>query len=50
MTPAPTTSSFFGTAASASAPVEDTTTFSSISTPGRRATSEPVAMTMCLVS
>ena len=34
----------------ASAPVEDTMRFSSISMPGRRATSEPVAITMAFVS
>ena len=50
MTPAPTTISFFGTLGRLSAPVEETTVFSSISTPGRRATSEPVAMTIALVS
>ena len=50
MTPAPTTISFFGTLARLSAPVEETTVFSSISTPGRRATSEPVAITIALVS
>ncbi len=50
MTPAPTTISFFGGWVERSAPVEETTFFSSISTPGRRATSEPVAMTMALVS
>ncbi len=50
MTPAPTTISFFGGLASASAPVDDTTVFSSISTPGRRATSEPVAMTIFFAS
>ena len=50
MTPAPITSSFFGTRSSSRAPVEETTTFSSMVTPGRRATSEPVAITMFLVS
>ena len=50
ITPAPMTTRRFGTLSSSSAPVEDTTTFSSISTPGRRVTSEPVAMTMFFVS
>ena len=50
MTPAPTTISFFGTLGRLSAPVEETTVFSSISTPGRRATSEPVAMTIAFAS
>ena len=50
ITPAPTTSSFFGTFSSASAPVDDTMRFSSISMPFSRATSEPVAITMFLVS
>ena len=50
MTPAPTTISFFGGAARLNAPVEDTIVFSSISTPGSRATSEPVAITIALVS
>ena len=36
--------------ASSSAPVEETMIFSSIATPGSGATSEPVAMTMALVS
>ena len=36
MTPAPTTTSFFGTVSSASAPVDETTVFSSISMPGSR--------------
>jgi hypothetical protein len=40
----------FGTLASSSAPVEDTTTFSSMSIPGSRVTSEPVAITMARVS
>ena len=44
------TSIFFGTCASPSAPVEETTVLSSISMPGSRATSEPVAMTMLFVS
>ncbi|GJE72121.1 hypothetical protein CHKEEEPN_3674 [Methylorubrum podarium] len=39
-----------GTAPSSSAPVEETTVFSSIATPGSRVTSEPVAMTMFFVS
>ena len=46
MTPAPTTRSLLGDLVSDSAPVEETMIFSSISTPGRRATSEPVAMTI----
>ena len=50
ITPAPTTISVFGGLASASAPVEETIVFSSISTPGSRATSEPVAMTIALAS
>ena len=50
MTPAPTTISFFGGAGRLSAPVDETTVFSSISTPGSRATSEPVAMTIAFVS
>ena len=50
ITPAPTTSSRSGTLSSTSAPVEDTMRFSSISMPLSRATSEPVAMTMALVS
>ena len=50
ITPAPTTSRCSGTLSSASAPVDDTMRFSSISMPCRRATSEPVAMTMDLVS
>ncbi len=50
MTPAPTTSRRSGTRASDSAPVEDTTDRSSRSMPGRRATSEPVAMTIDLPS
>ncbi len=50
MTPAPTTSRSFGTDGSDSAPVEDTMRFSSMSMPLRRATSEPVAMTIDLAS
>ena len=50
MTPAPTTSSFFGGTARLRAPVDETTVFSSISTPGSCATSEPVAMTIALAS
>ncbi len=50
MMPAPTMRSFFGTAGNSSAPVDDTTRFSSMSMPFNRATSEPVAMTMFLVS
>ena len=46
MTPAPITASRFGIAASSSAPVEVTMVFSSTSTPGSGAGSEPVAMTM----
>ena len=49
-TPAPTTSSLPGTLARASAPVEETICFSSISTPGSGTTSEPVAITMFLAS
>jgi hypothetical protein len=50
MIPAPTTSSFWGTFARSSAPVDDTMRFSSMSMPLSRATSEPVAMTIFLVS
>ena len=52
MTPPPTTTRWPGTFSSDSAPVDDTMTFSSMSTltPGMPATSEPVAMTMFLVS
>ena len=50
ITPAPTTIILAGNLSSAKAPVEDTTIFSSISTPGSGVTSEPVAMTMALVS
>ena len=50
MTPAPTTISFFGGTAKLKAPVEETIVFSSISTPGSRAKSDPVAMTIALVS
>ena len=50
MMPAPTMRSFCGTLARSSAPVDDTTRFSSMSMPGSRATSDPVAMTMFLVS
>ena len=50
ITPAPTTSSRCGTLASDSAPVEDTMRFSSIVMPLRRATSEPVAITIALAS
>ena len=49
ITPAPTTSRRCGTLSSASAPVDDTMRFSSISMPFRRATSEPVAMTIDFV-
>ena len=48
MTPAPTTSNFFGTDVRAMAPVDDTICFSSTVTPGSGATSEPVAMMMFL--
>ena len=50
MTPAPTTSSLPGTLSNMSAPVEDTMRFSSMAMPLRRATSEPVAITIALVS
>ena len=50
ITPAPTTISFLGTLGRLSAPVEETTSFSSISTPGSFATSEPVAITIAFVS
>ena len=46
MTPAPITSSFSGTFSSSSAPVEVTTSFSSMSMPGSVAGTEPVAMTI----
>lgn len=44
ITPAPMTIIFFGTLVSSSAPVEETTTFSSISTFGKLTTLDPVAM------
>ena len=50
MMPAPMTISFLGTCGMASAPVESTTRFWSTSTPGTREGSEPVAITMFLVS
>ena len=50
MTPAPITTSFFGTAGRNRAPVEDTTVVSSIVTPGRLATSEPGAITIAFAS
>ena len=50
ITPAPMTSSRLGTFGSDSAPVDDTTVFSSMSMPGSLATSEPVAMTIDLAS
>ena len=50
ITPAPITSIFSGTLSSASAPVDETMRFSSISMPLSFATSEPVAITMFLVS
>ena len=50
MTPAPITSRCFGTCPSDSTPVEVTIFSSSISMPGRFAETEPVAMTMFLVS
>ena len=50
ITPAPTISSLPGTLSSDSAPVDDTMRFSSISMPFSRAISEPVAITMFLVS
>ena len=50
ITPAPTTSRCSGTESSASAPVDETMRFSSISMPLSFATSEPVAITMDLVS
>ena len=46
ITPPPMTTRCSGTLGSASAPVESTTTFWSISTPGSGVTDEPVAMTM----
>ena len=50
ITPAPTTSRRLGTFGSESAPVDETMFTSSMLTPGSFATSEPVAMTMLLVS
>src|SRR5438552_1995392 len=50
ITPAPTISSLPGTLSSDSAPVDDTMRVSSISMPFSRAMSEPVAITMLLVS
>ena len=50
ITPAPTTSRRLGTFGSDSAPVDETIAASSMLTPGSLATSEPVAMTMLLVS
>ena len=52
MTPPPTTTRLAGTFRNSSAPVDETITFSSISTltPGMPATSEPVAMTMFFAS
>ncbi len=50
MTPAPTTISFFGGVGKLNAPVDETIVSSSISTPGSRAKSDPVAMTIALVS
>ena len=50
ITPAPTTRSRCGTLSNTSAPVEETMRFSSIATPLSRATSEPVAITVALVS
>jgi len=46
MYPPPITASFFGTLSKESAPVEETTFFSSISIPGIGATSDPVAITI----
>jgi len=50
ITLAPITSNFSGTLSSVSAPVEETTRFSSISMPLSLATSEPVAITIDLAS
>ena len=52
MTPPPTTTRLAGTLRNSSAPVDETITFSSISTltPGMPATSDPVAMMMFLAS
>ena len=50
ITPAPMTSMRLGTFGRESAPVEETMVSSSMSMPGSRATSEPVAMTMLLAS
>ncbi len=46
--PRPPPGSFLGTEVSAIAPVEETICFSSMVTPGSGATSEPVAMMICL--
>ena len=48
--PAPTTTRCLGTAASSSAPVEDTIFFSSMVTPGSGVTSEPAAIRMFLAA
>ena len=48
MTPAPTRHSFFGTPPMASAPLLDSTTFSSNGTPGNGRGLEPVATMTCL--
>src|SRR6202035_4072726 len=50
ITPAPTIKSRCGTLSSTRAPVDDTMRFSSMVTPRSLATSEPVAMTIALVS
>ncbi len=50
ITPAPITSSRFGTSGNDSAPVDDTIWRSSISMPGSVAASEPVAITMFFAS
>ena len=46
MYPPPIIASFFGTFSKDKAPVEETIFFSSILTPGRDATSDPVAITI----
>ena len=47
--PAPTINKCFGTASNSSAPVDDATSFSSISTPRSGVLSEPVAITIFFV-
>ena len=52
MYPPPTTTIFFGTCSNLSAPVDETITFSSISTPGNDTGTEPVAIivfSVCII-